>query len=651
MCGLAGYLDIARDSTQTDLARRVTCMAETLRHRGPDDGGIWVDPEAGVAMGFRRLSVVDLSEAGHQPMPSSCGRYVIVFNGEIYNFKNLRQELVLLGHRFRGHSDTEAMLEAVSQWGLETAIEKANGMFAFALWDRRSRVLHLVRDRLGEKPLYYGRMKNTFLFGSELKALRAHPDFDGTIDRDALTLYLRHNCIPGPYTIYKNIHKLPPATILTIDTSVTGTEEQLCTYWSVWRAVKSGQENPFVKSDSEAIECLEVMLREAVKLRMTADVPLGAFLSGGIDSSTIAALMQSQSNRSIQTFSIGLETSNYDEGVHARTVAQHLGTAHTELVVTAEEAMATIPLLPSLYDEPFSDSSQIPTFLVSKLARQHVTVSLSGDGGDELFGGYTRHLWAPRLWKNFGSLPKGLRGAARQALNTVPPRVWDSFFHRIRPRLPKKAQHRHPGDKLQKLAEVLTADDLDAVYMTLVSHWKEPASIVHGARELPTILTKLGNHQSLIDGSQRMMYLDTVTYLPDDILVKLDRASMAVSLEARVPLLDHNLVEFAWRLPASMKIRGGKGKWVLRQVLQKYLPQELIERPKTGFAVPLDAWLRGPLRDWAESLLNERRLQLEGFLDPSPVRQKWKEHLCGERNWQYPLWDVLMFEAWLDESK
>lgn len=651
MCGITGFIDLSSKRRSDELQTTVMRMANTLRHRGPDDVGAWVDAETCIALGHRRLSVVDLSPTGHQPMYSACGRYVIVFNGEIYNFKTLRKELEPHGHRFRGHSDTEVMLAAISQWGLEAAVKRFNGMFAFALWDKQEQRLHLARDRLGEKPLYYGWMRKTFLFGSELKALRAYPEFRGEINRDALALYLRYNYIPSPYSIYKGIYKLPAGTILTLNRADSISYLRPIPYWSAKEVAECGVAKPFTGSTEEAITQLDALLREAIKMRMEADVPLGAFLSGGVDSSLVVALMQAQSDIPVRTFSIGFHESGYNEADHAKAVAQHLGTDHTELYVTPEQAMAVIPRLPTLYDEPFADSSQIPTFLVSQLARRYVTVSLSGDGGDELFAGYNRYLWGKSVWKKIGWIPRELRSVAAIALTTLSPASYETLFQKMECILPEKIKQQNPGDKLHKLAEILPVNDPETMYMGFISHWKDPASIVLGASEPSTAITDRTQWANLLDFTQRMMFLDTITYLPDDILGKVDRASMGVSLEARVPLLDHRLVEFVWRLPISMKIRSGQSKWLLRQVLYKYVPQELIERPKMGFGVPIDSWLRGPLREWAEVLLDERRLREEGFLNPSPIRKKWAEHLSGKRNWQYHLWDVLMFQAWLDENK
>jgi asparagine synthase (glutamine-hydrolysing) len=652
MCGFTGFLDSSRQTSGNELQARVTRMTETLRHRGPDDSGTWVDESSGIALGFRRLSIVDLSPEGHQPMHSSCGRYVIVFNGEVYNFSTLSQELKALGHSFRGHSDTEVILASIRQWGLEPAVKKFVGMFALALWDRRERTLHLVRDRLGIKPLYYGWAGNTFLFGSELKALRANPDFAPEINRDAIVLQMRYNCIPQPHSIYRGIYKLPPGCILTLPSgySPTSSPSQPSPFWSARKIAEQAAADPFMGSDAEAVEQLDELLRDAVRLRMVADVPLGAFLSGGIDSTMVVALMQAQSDRPVKTFTIGFHEEQYCEARRAKAVAEHLQTEHTELYVTPEETLAVIPKLPTLFDEPFSDSSQIPTYLVSALARRQVTVSLSGDGGDELFGGYNRHFWAPRLWKRIGRVPRPFRRVGAGALRQLSPRAWKNAFSVADPLLPSRLKVESPGDQVHKLADVLAVKNPEEFYKVLVSHWKKPTDLVLGGNEPPGVFNDIFGWKVLPSFSQKMMFLDLVTYLPDDILTKVDRASMGVSLEGRVPLIDHRVVEFAARLPLSMKIRNGQGKWLLRQNLYKYVPKTLLERPKMGFGVPIGTWLRGPLKDWAESLLDERRLRKEAILNPLPIRKKWAAHLSGKHNWQYDLWDVLMFEAWLEEN-
>ncbi|MEQ8384490.1 MAG: asparagine synthase (glutamine-hydrolyzing) [Coleofasciculus sp. A1-SPW-01] len=647
MCGITGFWNQSKQLVTDDLERLVRHMSNTLLHRGPNDSGTWINSEAGIALGHRRLAILDLSPDGHQPMISADGRYVIIFNGEIYNFLELRRQLEQLGYKFRGHSDTEVMLAAFSEWQVIKAVQSFNGMFAFALWDRQEQKLHLGRDRLGEKPLYYTWVGKTFLFASELKALRSYPDFTPEINRDALALYLRHNYIPAPYSIYKGVYKLPPASLLTVQNAASMAEP--LSYWSVKSVAEAGITDPFTGSETDAIAKLDALLQNAISLRMVADVPLGAFLSGGVDSSTVVALMQAQSSQPIKTFSIGFIEDSYNEAQDAKAVAQHLGTDHTELYVTSKEAITVIPKLPTLYDEPFADSSQIPTFLVAQLAKQHVTVSLSGDGGDELFGGYNRYFWGHKIWQQFGWMPYSLKKAAAQTLIARSPEAWNKSFTNLARFLPTSLQQKNPGDKLHKLAEVLAVENPEAMYTNLVSHWKEPTALVLGASEPTTTLTNRQNWANLPDFTQQMMYLDTMTYLPDDILVKVDRASMGVSLEARVPFLDHRVVELAWQIPLEMKLRDRQSKWLLRQVLHQYVPPSLIDRPKMGFAVPIDTWLRCQLRDWAESLLDEHRLRQEGFFNPQPIRQKWAEHLSGSRNWQSYLWDVLMFQAWLEK--
>ncbi len=620
-------------------------MRDRLHHRGPDDAGYWLDVHAGIALGHRRLSILDLSSLGHQPMHD--GRYVVVYNGEIYNYRTLRKELINFGYKFKGGSDTEVILAAVLEWGVEAAIKKFVGMFAFALWDKRERVLYLVRDRLGIKPLYYGWINESFVFASELKAIMAFPGFNASINRKALALFMRYNCVPTPSSIFKNIFKLEPGHIAKIN-STRKSNFQLMEYWSPTSIAAKGLENPLSISEEEAIKELERHLLDVVQCRMIADVPLGAFLSGGIDSSTVVAMMQSQSTKPIKTFSIGNIIESYDEARYANKIAQHLGTDHTELYVTPEQALEVIPSLPSMFDEPFADSSQIPTFLVSKLAREKVTVSLSGDGGDELFGGYNRHQWAPRIWNRYGAWPCRLKKILSSALHSFTPRQWDAIFDFLTLLSKGKINFRMPGYKIQKLAEALLASSPEELYKLLASHWTNPLQVVKGIDKEPDRWTKTIPQSLYNDFTAFMMFMDLVTYLPDDILTKVDRASMAVSLEARVPLIDHRLVEFAWKLPLKFKIRNGTGKWILRQVLYKYVPKKLIERPKTGFGIPLDVWLRGPLREWGEMLIEESRLKSEGFFHVKPIRQKWQEHLEGKRNWAYHLWDVLMFQAWLE---
>lgn len=648
MCGISGYL--SRNSYRNSDEMRVLLqrMGRAIIARGPDDTGEWWDSDSGIGLSHRRLSVLDLSPAGHQPMASVSERYVLVFNGEIYNHLELRQCLETEGFApvWRGHSDTETLLAGFARWGVEQTVRKAVGMFAFALWDRDERVLTLGRDRLGEKPLFYGWQRGCFLFGSELKALKAHPAFEGGIDRGALALYMRHNCIPAPYSIHLGIHKLPPASLLQV--SLAKPEPQIHTYWSATAVTK--QVGRFQGGVEEAVNQLDALLRKAIGQQMVADVPLGAFLSGGVDSSTVVALMQAQSTRPVKTFSIGFQEDAFDEAQYAKAVAHHLGTDHQELYVTSAQAMEVIPQLPRLYDEPFADSSQIPTFLVAQMARRHVTVSLSGDAGDELFCGYNRYLMTERLWRNINTMPRPLRHLLARSLQALAPNTWSSLSAPLMGLLPAQHRHANVGDKLHKLAGVLDVDNAAALYHRLISHWHYPSDIVLDSEEPSTLLQTVWPELEHLGEIERMMAMDLVTYLPDDNLVKVDRAAMGNSLESRVPMLDHRVVEFAWSLPLAYKLRNGVTKWPLRQVLYRYVPRELIERPKMGFGVPIDHWLRGPLRDWAESLLSESRLRQEGFLNPAPIRRKWAEHLSGKRNWQYQLWDVLMFQAWLEEN-
>ncbi len=591
-------------------------------------------------------------------MASVGGRFVLSYNGEIYNFAELRSELEATGARFRGHSDTEVMLAAFDAWGIEKSVQRFVGMFAFALWDREAGALHLGRDRLGIKPLYYGWADKTFVFGSELKVFEQVPGFTRTISRDSLTAFMRYAYVPEPWSIYQDVYKLPPGCLFSItngqardrrgfspEPESPGATLRPVRYWSARDIVESGVRCPFTGTEDEAVEQLDRLLREAVGLRMVADVPLGAFLSGGVDSSVVVALMQAQSTKRVKTFTIGFHEQDYNEAVYAAEVARHLGTDHTELYVTPAEAMAVIPRLPAMYDEPFADSSQIPTYLVSQLARRHVTVALSGDGGDELFAGYNRYFWGRQLWKRVSWLPQPVRRGMARGIQSISPEVLDKTSRKLQALLPVMPSF---GDKLHKLAEVLGMKDPEEMYLGLVSTWRDPTGVVIEGREPMTTLRDRHRWANVNNFTLQMMALDLVTYLPDDILTKVDRASMAVSLEARVPLIDHRVVEFAWRIPLSMKIRQeGEGKWLLRQVLFRYVPKRLIERPKMGFGVPISHWLRGPLRDWAEDLLDASRLRREGYFHPEPIRVKWTEHLSGSRNWQYLLWNVLMFQAWL----
>jgi asparagine synthase (glutamine-hydrolysing) len=619
------------------IARR---MAAMLVHRGPDDAGVWVDADAGVALEHRRLAILDLSAEGHQPMHSADGRYVLVFNGEVYNFQELRRELEERGHRFRGHSDTEVMLAAFSQWGFLSAVVRFVGMFAFALWDRHEGRLHLARDRAGEKPLYYGWSGDAFVFGSELKALQAHPAWRGDVNRNALALLVRHGYVPSPHCIYENIYKLPPGCALTLSEAEIRSREETfpSPYWLAQCIAETGQAYPFEGSDQEAMEQLRALLQQSVAQQMVADVPVGAFLSGGIDSSLVVAVMQSQSRRPIKTFSIGFEPEKFNEAHFASKVARHLGTDHTELYVRDEDLLGVIPRLPEIYDEPFADPSQIPTAILCRLARELVKVSLSGDGGDELFGGYNRYAEAERLWRVISHIPRPVRKLARH-LKSVS-RAGLSVA-------PDPA--RHVLNRLWNLSDILPSPTDRSLYELLMSPNRKPLEWLRDAVE--TEPQALPAWERLPERLQRMMCLDLVTYLPDDILVKVDRAAMAVSLETRIPLLDHRIIEFAWSLPSSFKQRRNQGKWLLRKVLHQYVPPALVDRPKRGFSAPIAQWLRGPLRDWAEELLGATRLRQEEFLEPRVIREKWHEHLSGRRDWSAGLWHVLMFQAWLDQQK
>jgi asparagine synthase (glutamine-hydrolysing) len=639
MCGIAGFVDFKPASDQA-LRARARTMADCMDYRGPDASGCWADADAGFATGHRRLSIVELSEAGAQPMVSQSGRFVISYNGEVYNANEIRPELAAKGYTFRGHSDTEVILEACAEWGVRATVRRLIGMFAFALWDRRERRLWLVRDRLGIKPLYWGQFGGLTLFSSELKGMRAHPGWPVEIDRDAIAAFVRFQYIPAPKSIYRNVYKLPPGAILEVN---AGQEPRIERFWTLDDAILEGRRNPYRGGDQAAEDELAALLGDAVGRRMIADVPLGAFLSGGIDSSTVVALMQSQSTRPVRTFSIGFEEQGYNEAHYAKAVAQHLGTDHTELYVTPEEARDVIPRLPEIYDEPFADSSQIPTYLISALTRRHVTVALSGDGGDELFCGYNRYFHAASLRPRLAHLPTPLRRLCAATIRAVPP----NFVNRIQRLMPRGfGLPPQLGDKLHKLAGVMTQNE-DETYLSLLSHWHHPEEIINGGREPESIVVSPATHNFMPDYIERMQYVDTLTYLPDDILTKVDRASMAVSLEARVPLIDHRVVEFAWRLPPRMKMRDGKSKWILRRVLRRFVPDSLIERPKMGFGVPIDHWLRGPLRDWAEGHLSQAALTRDGLFNPHLIRTRWAAHLKGHENWQYPLWTIITLQAWL----
>jgi asparagine synthase (glutamine-hydrolysing) len=644
MCGFAGFLH----STAQYPAQILQHMGKTLYHRGPDDGGTWQETKYGLGFAFRRLAIQDLSPQGHQPMHSASGRYVMVFNGEIYNFRRLQKILSAQGCQFRGHSDTEVILAAVETWGLVTTLKKLAGMFAIALWDKHTEQLYLARDRLGEKPLYYGFAGKTLLFGSELKALQAHPAWQGQINRDALGLLMQYAYIPCPHSIYQNIYKLTPGTYLSIDAKTHSPQNlQTQTYWSMHTCLQQAQTQPFAGDEQQAQQHLKALLMQSIEQQLIADVPVGAFLSGGIDSSSVVALMQQLSTRPVKTFSIGFHESGFNEAHYAKQVAQHLGTEHTELYVTAQQAMDVVPLLPSLYDEPFADSSQIPTYLVSQLAKQQVSVSLSGDGGDELFGGYNRYLFAERIWHAIGWCPPALRNTMAKLLSTIPAPVWNQCS-RV---LPKKYRFANFSHKVSKLLEILRLTKQTDVYQHLVSLWSNPQQLVLGSQPIPSFAESVAQKIATIPYVQQLMFIDSNTYLPDDILVKVDRAAMGVSLETRIPMLDYPIVEFALSLPLSMKIQQGTSKKILRNILYEYVPRDLIERPKMGFGVPIDHWLRGPLKSWADQLLDANCLAQQGYLNPSLVQEKWQAHLSGKSNYQYLLWPILMFQAWLTQQQ
>lgn len=640
MCGITGFL--TRAGAPPDAATRVRSMTRTLEHRGPDSEGTWCDLPAGVALGHRRLAIVDLSPAGHQPMRSTSGRYIIVFNGEIYNFGDLRKELERADPaiQFRGHSDTEVMLACFERWGVRSSLPRFNGMFAFAVWDAWERRLHLVRDPIGEKPLYYAATPNTFLFGSELKSLRAHPDCPREIDPAALALYLESGYVPAPYSIYKNVFKLIPGALLTIQDGLN--RQTVERFWSFKDIAEQGCANPLDVSDEEASSLLEKLISDAVGIRMVADVPLGAFLSGGIDSTLVVALMQSLSTKPVKTFTIGFHEAQFNEAVAAKEVARHLRTEHTEWYVTPADALDVVPRLPTLYDEPFADSSQIPTFLVSSLARKHVTVSLSGDGGDELFAGYRHYLRVRDQWKTVSSLPVGIRSRLSRALS---PLTCDSpglLARGALALLPRSLSRQ----RLRKFAALARSAHGTEFYDLFQRHWRNPpvrqtagGPFTRGRNEL--------ERPRCSEFLLEMMGADTLAYLPDDILVKVDRAAMGVSLESRIPLLDPRIVQLAWRLPVRQKLRFGRTKWILRAILRRHIPEALIERPKSGFGVPVAQWLRGPLRDWAEDLIDPSRIRNEGYLENAPIRWRWNEHLSGKDDHSGPLWSVLMFQAWL----
>lgn len=629
MCGIVGFIQSEIFTSSEDTQECLQSMTDSIIYRGPDSEGRWYDVDDQIALGHRRLAILDLSESGHQPMLSDDERYVIAFNGEIYNHLEIRQEIesAIPTIIWKGHSDTETLLKAIQFFGWEETLQKLVGMFAIALWDQQEKELTLARDRMGEKPLYWGWSGETLLFGSELKALKVHPAFDAEISRDALALLLRYNYIPAPYSIYRGIEKLLPGHFIKIKIGQSRADVFPISYWSLKETVEKGVSAPFSGSDAEAVNLLEHTIKQSLVGQIAADVPLGAFLSGGVDSSTIVALMQAEVKQPIKTFAIGFDEPGYNEAEYAKAVAEHLGTEHTEFYVTAKDALEVVPLLSTIFCEPFADSSQIPTYLVSKMAKQHVTVALSGDAGDELFGGYNTYQLLSKIWKIISPLPAPVRRLASKLLSGLP--------------MP---------EKLVKLVEVLPVKDRAEFYNLAVSHWKNSEQLVIGAKKVPTALTDKSQWSNVDSFEEWMMSIDARQYMVDDILVKVDRAAMANSLEVRVPMLDHRVVELAWQLPLDMKVRDKSGKWVLREVLYKYVPKELIERPKKGFSIPIAQWLRGPLREWAEPLLAEERLTEEGYFYPDKIRQAWEEHLQGKKDNSSKLWSVLMFQSWLDNQ-
>ncbi len=640
MCGIVGFSKPGLSERQQ--AETITAMSASLVHRGPDDHGQWHDCEAAIALGHRRLSIIDVSPLGHQPMVSRSGRYVIVYNGEIYNFLHLRKELADAGAEFRGGSDTEVMLAAIETWGLPQAVSRFAGMFAFAVWDRELRNLSLVRDRLGIKPLYWGRIGNLFLFGSELSALLACPGWPREVDRDSLAAYTRWNYIPSPHSIYRHVKKLEPGTILNWR---QGEAPRIERFWDV-RDLAGPQATEDRQLDDEtAARSFEKLLRGIVAEHMISDVPLGAFLSGGIDSSLVVAMMQAQSNQPVRTFSVGFAEARYNEAEHAKAVADHLGTDHTEVYLDDKQALDLVPELPRHYDEPFADSSQLPTCLIASITRQQVTVALSGDGGDELFAGYTRYRWAEHIWRRFGWLPLNMRKGLAGAIQLVPRPLW-SVTGAL---LPTAFGEGRLAERAAKFAQYVSVQSPDGIYHAQHTHWPSPCNLVINGQEAVGRSCDAALTEKVPDFVARMQIMDTLQYLPDDILTKVDRATMAVSLEARVPLLDHRLVEFAWGLPAKLKYRDGRSKWLLRRVLDDYVPRSLIDRPKSGFAAPIATWLRGPLREWAEELLEPRRLAREGYFNPEPLSIAWRRFLAGQDELREPLWGILMFQAWLQE--
>jgi asparagine synthase (glutamine-hydrolysing) len=640
MCGIAGFLDLRRRFDQFNAAELARKMADRLTHRGPDAGGSWADPAAGIALGFRRLAIIDLSAAGAQPMISASGASVLIYNGEIYNPEELRPDLERRGIRWRGHSDSEVILEAFEAWGVVAAVKRMIGMFALAWWDGRTRTLWLLRDRIGKKPLYYGRFDGTILFGSQLKALMAHPHCARTIDRDALAGYLRFGCYSSARSVLQGVRQLKPGTAVAIAADGHRAGEPIEHVY--WDACEIAAREPVKANRHQLTDALEDLLADAVRRRMVADVPLGAFLSGGIDSSTVVALMQKQSTRPVKTFSVGFNEPRYNEAPYAKAVAEHLGTDHTEIYVPGQAALELIPKLAEWYDEPFADASQIPTLLVSELARREVTVALSGDGGDELFYGYPRYQFGAWFGGVSGSLPLAARRGLAALLTGPSPAAWDALARLA----PLRRRPERLGDRAHKLAAWISLPSQDLLFREIRSLWSEPEALVAGATEPVEPIWSGAAANAAPDFLDRMALIDLLTYLPDDILTKVDRATMAVSLEGRCPLLDHRVVEFALGLSREHKLARGRTKVILKNVLARHVPRPLFERPKQGFESPIADWLRGRLRDWAEELLDPVAMRADGLLNPAPIRQKWLEHQSGRRNWQWALWTVLMFQEW-----
>lgn len=650
MCGIAGIVSPSQIDSES-----INKMCNVIKHRGPDDSGIWVDEKSHfLAFGHRRLSILDLSSHGHQPMISPSGRFVMAFNGEIYNFSYLKKQVEETSGftAWNGYSDTEFLLASFEKFGIKNTLKKVHGMFAISVFDRDTEKLYLTRDRMGEKPLYYGKIDNTFYFCSELKSIKEVLKNQLKIFKDALSLYIRHGYIPSPWSIYENIYKLQPGHILELDctniSEQTINPHEAVPYWDIYEEASKRESNLFSGTDKNAVDKLETLLTQSVSKKMITDVPLGSFLSGGYDSSLITALMQKQSTGPVRSFSIGFDIPGYNEALHAKAVAKHLGTSHTELYIQSQDALDVIPKLPTMYCEPFADSSQIPTYLVSKMTREYVTVALSGDGGDELFCGYSRYFWAINIWKKIHRYPPAIRQIFVKIVTQIPPKKWNNTLKFLIKFLPYKFQYPLPGDKLHKLAGILGSLDVEDVYYRLTSAIQDPSELLKHSTEALSALTDPKRKAPLSNSIDKMMFTDMVSYLPDDILCKVDRAGMAVSLETRIPFLDHSVVEFALGLPQNFKIRNGNGKWIVKELTHRHIPKTLMERPKMGFGVPIDSWLRGPLKEWAAQLLSKKKLDDQGYFNTNRVIKMWNEHISAERNWSHQLWIILMFQEWLE---